>query len=86
MPWIAPLVGVAPVAYNMLTFVSPADRGAGVAPALVRSFHDAADTAGVLVTLLHYEQTNPLSAPFWARQGYRPLWTSWEARPARTMR
>jgi GNAT superfamily N-acetyltransferase len=84
--WIAPLCGVAPVAYNMLTFVSPADRGSGMAQALVRSFHDAADTAGVPATLLHYENANPLSAPFWARHGYRPLWTSWEARPACTMR
>lgn len=84
--WIAPLCGVAPVAYNMLTFMSPADRGSGLARALVRSFHDAADTAGVPLTLLHYEHANPLSAPFWARHGYRPLWTSWEARAACTMR
>jgi hypothetical protein len=84
--WIAPFVGVAPVAYNMLTWVSPADRGAGVAAALVGCFHEASEAAGVPATLLHYEQTNPLSAPFWARQGYRPLWTSWEARPACTMR
>ena len=34
------------------------------------------------VTLLHYEQVNPLSGPFWHQQGYRPLWTTWEARPA----
>jgi hypothetical protein len=40
----------------------------------------------VAVTLLHYEQTNPLSVPFWSQQGYRPLWTSWAARPARTIR
>jgi GNAT superfamily N-acetyltransferase len=84
--WIAPLVGRAPVAYNMLTFVAPADRGTGVSAALVDRFHDAADSAAVPVTLLHYEQTNPLSAPFWARHGYRPLWTSWEARPACAMR
>jgi GNAT superfamily N-acetyltransferase len=84
--WIVPFIGVTPVAYNMLTFVAPADRGNGVAPALVQRFHDAADAAAVPVTLLHYEQTNPLSAPFWARQGYRPLWTSWEARPACTVR
>lgn len=84
--WIAPLCGVAPVAYNMLTFVSPADRGSGAARALVRTFHDAADEANLPVTLLHYEHPNPLSAPFWARHGYRPLWTSWEARPACTMR
>jgi GNAT superfamily N-acetyltransferase len=86
VPWITPLIGVAPVAYNMLTFVSPAHRGSGVAPALVCSFHDAADAAHVPLTLLHYENANPLSAPFWARHGYRPLWTSWEARPACTVR
>jgi GNAT superfamily N-acetyltransferase len=84
--WIAPLVAAAPVAYNMLTFVPPADRGSGVAAALVERFHQAASRAGIPVTLLHYEQANPLSAPFWARHGYRPLWTSWEARPACTMR
>jgi Acetyltransferase (GNAT) family len=84
--WLAPLVSVAPVAYNMLTFVAPPDRGSGVAPSLVDLFHHAADAAGVPATFLHYEHANPLSAPFWARQGYRPLWTSWEARPACTMR
>ncbi len=29
---------------------------------------------------------NPLAVPFWGRQGYRPLWTTWEARPARMLR
>jgi hypothetical protein len=29
---------------------------------------------------------NPLSAPFWSQQGYRPLWTTWEARPASAIR
>jgi hypothetical protein len=24
--------------------------------------------------------------PFWGHQGYRPLWTTWEARPARMLR
>jgi GNAT superfamily N-acetyltransferase len=84
--WIASLVRPAPVAYNDLTFVSAAERGTGVSDALVASFHAAAATAGVPVTLLHYEQTNPLSVPFWSRHGYRPLWTSWEVRPACAMR
>ncbi len=84
--WIAPLAGPSPVAYNMLTFVSPDDRGTGTAGALVARFHEAAESVGVPATLLHYEQTNPLSAPFWSRQGYRPLWTSWEARPAGAIR
>jgi hypothetical protein len=38
------------------------------------------------VTLLHYGQVNPLSAPFWSQQGYRPLWTVWEAMPALAVR
>jgi GNAT superfamily N-acetyltransferase len=84
--WIAPLIGRTPVAYNMLTFVSPAERSAGVGAALTARFHAAAAAAGIPVTLLHYEQTNPLSAPFWGLQGYRPLWTSWESRPACTVR
>jgi len=28
---------------------------------------------------LHYSLLNPLSVPFWSQQGYRPLWTSWQA-------
>lgn len=84
--WIAPMTGRTPVAYNMLTFVSAAERGTGVGSALAARFHAAAHSAGVPLTLLHYEQTNPLSAPFWGQQGYRPLWTSWEARPASTLR
>lgn len=84
--WIAPMVREAPVAYNMLTYVSPAERRSGVGAALVAQFHADADATGAPVTLLHYEQTNPLSAPFWGQQGYRPVWTSWEARPAGVMR
>jgi hypothetical protein len=68
--WIAPMTGRAP----------------GTGAALVDEFHRIADAAGVAVTLLHYEQVNPLSGPFWSHRGYRPLWTSWEARPARVLR
>ncbi len=84
--WIAPMVRAAPVAYLELMDVLPGDRGRGVAAALVSQLHRAADDSGVAVTLLHYEQVNPLSGPFWNQQGYRPLWTSWEARPACTLR
>lgn len=84
--WIAPMVRAAPVAYLELMDVLPGDRGRGVAAALVSQLHRAADDSGVAVTLLHYEQVNPLSGPFWNQQGYRPLWTSWEARPAGTLR
>lgn len=84
--WIAPMVRCVPVVYNMLTFVAPAGRGKGVGMALVAQFHATAEAAGAAVSLLHYEQTNPLSAPFWGMAGYRPVWTSWEARPACTVR
>jgi GNAT superfamily N-acetyltransferase len=84
--WIAPLVRQAPVAYIMLTFVAPGARASGIGAELVARLHADVSAAGVPVTLLHYEQVNPLSAPFWSQQGYRPLWHTWEARPARAIR
>ncbi len=84
--WIAPLVGPAPVAYLLLMGVSSGRRGRGVGAAMAAQFHRETEAAGVAVTLLHYAQVNPLSAPFWSQQGYRPLWTVWEAAPARTLR
>ena len=84
--WIAPMVGQAPAAYLMLMFVDPAERGSGTGGRLVAEFHREADAAGVAVTLLHYEQLNPLSVPFWSRHGYRPLWTTWQATPASAIR
>lgn len=84
--WIAPMVRQAPAAYLMLMFVDPAERGSGTGGRLVAEFHREADAAGVAVTLLHYEQLNPLSAPFWSRHGYRPLWTTWQATPASAIR
>jgi GNAT superfamily N-acetyltransferase len=84
--WIAPLVRLSPVAYLALMVVLPGERGGGVGADLTGALHGEISAAGVPVTLLHYEQTNPLSAPFWGRHGYRPLWTSWEARPASVIR
>jgi GNAT superfamily N-acetyltransferase len=77
---------LAPVAYTVLGYVSPRERSAGVGAALTACLHAEVDPAGVAATLLHYEQLNPYAAPFWSRQGYRPLWTIWEARPARSLR
>jgi len=59
---------------------------AGVGGALTREFHRTAQDAGVSAALLHYELFNPRSGPFWSQQGYRPLWTTLEARPARRLR
>jgi GNAT superfamily N-acetyltransferase len=84
--WIAPMVSRAPAAYLMFGYVRPAERASGIGAALVARLHREIADAGVPVTLLHYEQTNPLSVPFWSQQGYRPLWTSWETRPAGSLR
>jgi GNAT superfamily N-acetyltransferase len=84
--WIAPMVRQAPAAYLMFGFVLPTERATGIGAMLAARLHRDVEAAGVAVTLLHYEQTNPLSVPFWSQQGYRPLWTSWETRPAGTLR
>jgi GNAT superfamily N-acetyltransferase len=84
--WIAPMVRLTPAAYLMLMFVLPGERASGVGGALTARLHREVEAAGVVVTLLHYEQSNPLSVPFWSQQGYRPLWTAWAARPACTVR
>jgi GNAT superfamily N-acetyltransferase len=84
--WIASRTCGSPVAYLLALFVVPAERAAGVGTALTGQLHRAAAAASVSVILLQYEQVNPLAVPFWGRQGYRPLWTTWEARPARVLR
>lgn len=69
-----------PVAYVVLLHVADEARGAGLGTALV----DAAlarvrDEHGPgTVVLLHHGVLNPLSAPFWARHGFRPVLTTWE--------
>ena len=84
--WIAPRTCESPVAYLLALFVMPAERAAGVGAALTGLLHATAAAAGVSVILLQYEQVNPLAVPFWGARGYRPLWTTWEARPARMLR
>ena len=84
--WIAGMTSAPKAAYLQTMFVDQAERGTGIGAALVRQLHARLDGAGVDVTLLHHSQVNPLSAPFWYRMGYRPLWTSWEARPASALR
>jgi GNAT superfamily N-acetyltransferase len=81
--WIAPLTSRSPVAYVTTAFVPPSVRGTGVGGELAQAFHDEADAAAVRATLLHYELLNPRSGPFWNQHGYRPLWTGFEATPAR---
>jgi GNAT superfamily N-acetyltransferase len=84
--WIAGMTRHTPAAYLQTMFIDARERGTGIGSALVRNLHSRLDGLGVAVTLLHHSQVNPLSAPFWYRMGYRPLWTSWEARPATALR
>jgi GNAT superfamily N-acetyltransferase len=67
-------------------YLCPEERGTGTGTALIHSVHHALDAQGIDLTLLHYAQLNPLSGPFWHRMGYRPLWSTWAARPASTLR
>jgi GNAT superfamily N-acetyltransferase len=84
--WVASMTQPANPAYLPAMFVRPSARGTGVGTALVRFAHSELDAQRVPVTLLDYSQVNPVSAPFWSRMGYRPLWTRWEARPAAALR
>ena len=84
--WIAGMTRPGVTVYLQTMFVRPGERGSGVGAALVRHVHGVLDARGVQTTLLHYAQMNPLSAPFWNRMGYRPLWTGWEVRPAASLR
>ena len=81
--WISQLVAADPtrIAYLGCLSIAPEHRSTGVGAALARFIHAELDAAGVDVTLLHHAATNPLSTPFWQRWNYRPLWTSWQARP-----
>ena len=84
--WIADMTRTGATAYLQTMFVRPDERSGGIGAALVRHVHGEIDACGIDLTLLHYAQVNPLSAPFWHRMGYRPLWSTWEARPAAALR
>lgn len=75
--WIASMVSRMPAAYLGVMYADPAVRGEGVGSALAAAAHAHADRAGVATVLLHYAVANPLSGPFWARHGYRPVHTQW---------
>ncbi|PPK65522.1 GNAT family N-acetyltransferase [Actinokineospora auranticolor] len=66
--------------------VLPSARGGGVGRALMEVAHGALLDRGTVGSFLYYNPPNPLSPVFWARQGYRPLWTVWEIRPASALR
>ncbi|MBP2324503.1 GNAT superfamily N-acetyltransferase [Kibdelosporangium banguiense] len=66
--------------------VAPPLRGTGIGRELIAHVHRELGAAGTVGTFLYFNPPNPLSTVFWARQGYRPLWTIWEVRPASALR
>lgn len=64
--------------------VRPDAWGTGVGSTLVQFAHR--ELAERRDWYLYYNPPNPLSAVFWPRHGYRPLWTLWEIRPADALR
>jgi GNAT superfamily N-acetyltransferase len=69
---------------NVVT--APGERGGGFGRALMARVHHELHAGGAAGTYLYYNPINPLSSVFWHRQGYRPLWTTWEVRPAAALR
>ncbi|HEX9336073.1 MAG TPA: GNAT family N-acetyltransferase [Pseudonocardiaceae bacterium] len=72
--------------YVAMLSVLPDARGCGVGRTLMAAAHRELPRLGVTGTYLYYNPPNPLSSVFWSRQGYRPLWTTWETRPAWALR
>jgi GNAT superfamily N-acetyltransferase len=66
--------------------VLPEARGSGVGRRLMAVAHRELARLGATGTFLYYNPPNPLASVFWPRQGYRPLWTIWEVRPAGALR
>lgn len=62
--------------------VAPGARGRGIGRALVSAAHERLLARGARGTYVFYSPHNALSSVFWHRLGYRPLWTTWEVRPA----
>ncbi len=66
--------------------VLPGARGSGLGRQLMAVAHHDLARQRAVGSYLYYNPANPLSSVFWPRQGYRPLWTIWEVRPADALR
>ncbi|GAA3992987.1 GNAT family N-acetyltransferase [Allokutzneria multivorans] len=80
--WMRGLTSASPSAYIAKLFVRPDVRASGVGGALVADVHAKLDDRGIPATVLEHVLHNEFSTPFWYRHGYRPLWTTWQRRPA----
>lgn len=80
--WVSSYVRADRVGYLSTLSVAEQARSSGVGSALAAHAHQLFDEAGAEAVLLHHALANPRSTPFWCSQGYRPLWTYWQRRPA----
>ncbi|RSN27721.1 GNAT family N-acetyltransferase [Amycolatopsis sp. WAC 04169] len=80
--WIRGRVAAEKVGYLSSLAVAEQARSSGVGTALAAHAHQVFDECGADAVLLHHALANPRSTPFWYAQGYRPLWTYWQRRPA----
>jgi GNAT superfamily N-acetyltransferase len=84
--WAAELLSHGRWGYVNNVTTRPRARGRGIGQALMSLVHNEFHREGAIGTYLYYNPPNPLSSVFWHRQGYRPLWTIWELRPASALR
>lgn len=75
--WAAPATSLTPSVYLGLAAVTAKARRQGIGRRLTNAVHRKAAISGQSAILLDHAALSPLSAPFWHRQGYRPLWTTW---------
>lgn len=80
--WVTSCVNAEAVAYLGLVYVEPPLRTTRLGATLAARAHHRIAEEGISTSVLHHNPLNPLSTPFWARQGYRPLLTTWQRRPA----
>lgn len=75
--WAAPSTSLSPVVYLGMAAVAERARRQGVGRRLLAAVHRQAAATRQRAILLDHATLSPLSAPFWHRHGYRPLWTTW---------
>ncbi|GAB3571491.1 GNAT family N-acetyltransferase [Amycolatopsis endophytica] len=84
--WAAELLPVGQWGYVNNVATGEHARGEGIGRALMSRVHREFHERGARATYLYFNPANPLSSVFWPRQGYRPLWSYWEVRPASALR
>lgn len=78
--WATGATSLQPAHYLGLMAVTATARRHGTGRRLVALAHRAAAERGARAIVLDHAALSLLSATFWHRRGYRPLWTTWVRR------